>query len=134
MSLLLSSGAMRALDIKMADGTVYANIRLEKKTSLGIWVSHEAGRSFLDYLAMTEPDRTAFGYQEKSYKATVTRMASQTAKAQAAAAPVDSTARNLSSSPAGTAPSVKCAAMTKKGTPCSRTAQEGSAYCWQHAR
>ena len=27
----------------------------------------------------------------------------------------------------------QCAAITKKGTRCSRTAAEGSAYCWQHA-
>jgi hypothetical protein len=39
--------------------------------------------------------------------------------------------------PAAAAPaprSTRCQAITKKGTQCSRTAQAGSSYCWQHAR
>lgn len=28
----------------------------------------------------------------------------------------------------------RCQATTKKGTQCKRSAQEGSQYCWQHAR
>lgn len=32
------------------------------------------------------------------------------------------------------AQSSQCAAMTKKGTRCSRQAQAGSAYCWQHGK
>lgn len=28
--------------------------------------------------------------------------------------------------------SVRCQAITKKGTQCSRTAKAGSSYCWQH--
>jgi hypothetical protein len=30
--------------------------------------------------------------------------------------------------------STRCQATTKKGTQCSRRAQAGSSYCWQHAR
>jgi hypothetical protein len=30
--------------------------------------------------------------------------------------------------------SSRCQATTKKGTQCSRNAQAGSSYCWQHAR
>lgn len=30
--------------------------------------------------------------------------------------------------------STRCQATTKKGTQCSRSAQAGSSYCWQHAR
>ncbi len=30
--------------------------------------------------------------------------------------------------------STRCQAMTKKGTQCSRNAQAGRAYCWQHGR
>ncbi len=30
--------------------------------------------------------------------------------------------------------SKRCAAITKKGTQCKRTAQKGSNYCWQHNR
>lgn len=39
-----------------------------------------------------------------------------------------------STPPAGSARpvSVQCAATTKKGTRCSRNAQPGRAYCWQH--
>jgi hypothetical protein len=38
--------------------------------------------------------------------------------------------------PAATRPaakSVRCQATTQKGTQCSRTAQTGRSYCWQHA-
>ena len=41
------------------------------------------------------------------------------------------------SAPAATEPaprSTRCQAITKKGTQCSRNAQAGSSYCWQHAR
>jgi len=41
------------------------------------------------------------------------------------------------STPAEAAPaprSTRCQAITKKGTQCSRNAQAGTSYCWQHAR
>lgn len=34
----------------------------------------------------------------------------------------------------GGATRVQCQATTKKGTQCSRMAQAGASYCWQHAR
>ncbi|MGB2713514.1 MAG: hypothetical protein WBC51_05000 [Vicinamibacterales bacterium] len=46
------------------------------------------------------------------------------APATAAAAPRES--------PRPAARSARCAAITKKGTQCSRNAKPGSAYCWQH--
>jgi hypothetical protein len=55
-----------------------------------------------------------------------------TASGLAGVAPSASPAR--SSSPTGVRGAVRqqCAATTKKGTRCSRTASPGSAYCWQH--
>lgn len=55
----------------------------------------------------------------------------------AQAGPPSSTPPTLSSPPKSNAPSaqaVQCQAITKKGTQCSRRAQAGSIYCWQHGR
>lgn len=38
-----------------------------------------------------------------------------------------------STSPESSSPG-RCQAITKKGTQCSRNAQPGSAYCWQHKK
>jgi hypothetical protein len=38
----------------------------------------------------------------------------------------------LRSAPAPPAADFRCQAITKKGTQCSRRAQAGSSYCWQH--
>ena len=38
------------------------------------------------------------------------------------------------SAPSQPASAGRCQAITKKGTQCSRSAQAGSAYCWQHQR
>jgi hypothetical protein len=54
-----------------------------------------------------------------------------------AAASQSAAAEPRSSPPASAAPaprSTRCQATTKKGTQCSRSAQAGSSYCWQHAR
>lgn len=54
------------------------------------------------------------------------------------AKPAGPTPAGIVSAPASPAParpataSRLCAAITKKGTRCSRTAAAGSAYCWQH--
>ena len=49
------------------------------------------------------------------------------------AAPVDQ--RQAPAASAEPAPrSTRCQATTKKGTQCSRRAQAGSSYCWQHTR
>ena len=37
-------------------------------------------------------------------------------------------------SPAPSSVAQRCAAITRKGTQCSRRAQAASAYCWQHQR
>ena len=53
--------------------------------------------------------------------------------AAARTAPID----ERSAPPASAQPaprSTRCQATTKKGTQCSRRAQAGSSYCWQHAR
>ena len=42
--------------------------------------------------------------------------------------------RPAAAAPAPTQTSGQCQAITKKGTQCSRRAQAGSVYCWQHAR
>lgn len=49
-----------------------------------------------------------------------------------AAAPVVSNPPQ--SAPRGPAAASRCQAITKKGTQCSRSAQAGSSYCWQHQR
>lgn len=55
------------------------------------------------------------------------------ASAAAAATPPATTPSTRSSAPpAPPTASRQCAATTKKGTRCSRTAKAGSAYCWQH--
>lgn len=41
---------------------------------------------------------------------------------------------SASSSSAAATASVRCQATTQKGTQCSRRAQAGSSYCWQHQR
>jgi hypothetical protein len=51
-------------------------------------------------------------------------------------APIES-AVERPATPTATQPaarSTRCQATTKKGTQCSRNAQAGSSYCWQHAR
>ena len=59
------------------------------------------------------------------------------AATSAASPPVSSvTTSGTKSAPAPTASSVRqqCAATTKTGTRCSRMAEPGSAYCWQHKK
>ena len=52
--------------------------------------------------------------------------------APAAPAPVEAAATPAAAAPAPR--STRCQAITKKGTQCSRNAQAGGSYCWQHAR
>jgi hypothetical protein len=66
---------------------------------------------------------------------------SASASPPASTAPVQPVAQPLLTPPATTAPThpptaarQQCAATTQKGSRCSRLAQAGSAYCWQHAR
>jgi hypothetical protein len=42
--------------------------------------------------------------------------------------------RPAAAAPAPAQTSGQCQAITKKGTQCSRRAQAGSVYCWQHVR
>jgi hypothetical protein len=58
------------------------------------------------------------------------------------AVPAQPAAQPVISQPAATAPATtsptgarqQCAATTQRGARCSRLAQSGSAFCWQHAR
>lgn len=53
------------------------------------------------------------------------------APAEAAASPAPAAPR---STPGPRTSSQRCAAITQKGTQCSRRASIGSSYCWQHQR
>lgn len=50
------------------------------------------------------------------------------------AAPGSPAAAATTQTPAPRSKAQRCAATTKKGTQCSRTARAGSAFCWQHGR
>lgn len=58
------------------------------------------------------------------YDALAGRTAAAPSPAPAATAPAPARATEYRSS--------RCAATTKKGTQCSRSAKPGSSYCWQH--
>lgn len=54
--------------------------------------------------------------------------------APSAGSSTTSAPRALASPPATNSGDGRCQAITKKGTQCSRRAQSGSSYCWQHQR
>lgn len=66
-------------------------------------------------------------------KTTLTNVTSNT-KAVGSSKTTTSSARNKSASSSKHISTGQCAAITKKGTRCSRRASSGSCYCWQHNR
>lgn len=140
----------QALDLTMESGMVYTNIRLREKAPMGIRIQHDTGLSFLDYLTLSAPDRLTFGYEEATYNAALAKLG-QTAgvaltSARPAPVPASTTSRGFAPkfvapaatpSPAQTTSSIssgRCSATTKKGYQCSRAAQAGRSYCYQHPR
>lgn len=55
------------------------------------------------------------------------------AASSGASRPSTSSASSSSSSSAASAPGGRCVATTQSGSRCTRPADEGSRYCWQHA-
>lgn len=146
-----------ALDIRLENGSSYTNIRLREKTPMGIRVQHDTGLSFFDYLSMKEVDRITFGYEEGPYNAAKAKLGLQATatpvpipapvlpRSTPVPVPTPTTTRGFAPkyvAPAATPEptrttvtssySGRCSATTKKGYRCSRSAESGRAYCWQH--
>ncbi|CAM2929681.1 hypothetical protein [Rariglobus hedericola] len=129
-------------DLSLTDGRTLKNVKLRSMDASGITVIHDDGGDYVDYLTMTETDRTTFGYIQSRYEEVVLRQKQRQEEAARSAAaaktasaqqpkPV-STTPSPQSSYSAPAYSSQCAATTKKGARCKRTAAAGSAYCWQH--
>lgn len=143
-----------AYDLALRDGTVLHDIRLRDKSPLGILVLHQNGVTFVDYSKIPVPDLYTFGFDEALYKAALPASGkveqspaqpvpsyrperlyrTNPAPATPTPAPAASTIRTLSTLAASAvnASRSQCAATTKKGYRCSRMAQAGRSYCYQH--
>ncbi|MBE2180489.1 MAG: hypothetical protein IAE97_08460 [Chthoniobacterales bacterium] len=149
--LLLFSGTVHAIDLTLTNGTVLRDVQLRGKTDLGIRVQHKDGMVFIDYAKIDPSELQTWGFEETKYQA-----ASAAASSRARAEPAPSTSPKPTPSPSPTpeptaSPEVtaertdtaakgkksqgdakQCAAITKKGTRCTRDAQPGREYCYQH--
>lgn len=148
---LLFSGTAHALDLTLSDGTVLKDVQLRGKTDLGIRVQHQDGMIFIDYSRISPSELQTWGFEEAKYRV-ASAAAPAPARAQASPSPPPKPSPSATPAPEPTAsPAVKteradtaakstksqagakqCAAITKKGTRCTRDAQSGRDYCYQH--
>ncbi len=149
--LLFFPGTAHAIDLTLTNGTVLKDVQLRGKTDLGIRVQHKGGMVFIDYAKIDPSELQTWGFEDAKYQA-ASAAASSRARAEPTASPSPKPSPSPSPTPEPTAsPAAKtertdtaekgkksqgetkqCAAITKKGTRCTRDAQPGRDYCYQH--
>jgi hypothetical protein len=96
------------------------------------WLS-ELSSVWTPCLFCKSPNRSLATHPPLPARQTVTPVAAQSTAADNPSAIAPTTPRQTEASDPAASPG-RCQAITKKGTQCTRTAQPGSSYCWQHQR
>lgn len=107
-----------------------AQAALEDQETRVVWVTATGTRYHRETCRSLTATRRAMSLAEATVRHTPCAVCRPDARTLDPAVPPSASA--ATGSPA--ALSSRCAAITKKGTRCSRAAREGSGYCWQHAR